>query len=82
MDVLILAPCILVLDTYMNASGHLRIGTILMDLDALAGVVAYKHTGDDVTTVTAAFDRITIEHPLTEVCDLEYSGQVRTWLLT
>ncbi|KAL9526892.1 Acyl-coenzyme A thioesterase [Sphaerulina musiva] len=64
------------LDTYMNASGHLRIGTILMDLDALAGVVAYKHTGDHVTTVTAAFDRITIEHPLTEVCDLEYSGQV------
>lgn len=68
----------LVLDTYMNASGHLRIGTILMDLDALAGVVAYKHTGDHVTTVTAAFDRIKIEHPLTEVCDLEYSGQVRS----
>ncbi|GIZ44328.1 hypothetical protein CKM354_000752900 [Cercospora kikuchii] len=64
------------LDTYMNSSGHIRIGTILMDLDALAGVVAYKHTGDAVTTVTAAFDRITIEHPLTEVCDLEYSGQV------
>ncbi|KAF7194580.1 Acyl-coenzyme A thioesterase 9, mitochondrial, partial [Pseudocercospora fuligena] len=64
------------LDTYMNASGHIRIGTILMDLDALAGVVAYKHTGDGVTTVTAAFDRITINHPLTEVCDLEYSGQV------
>lgn len=62
----------------MNASGQIRIGTILMDLDALAGVVAYKHTGDSVTTVTAAFDRITIEHPLTEVCDLEYSGQV-TW---
>lgn len=47
-----------------------------MDLDALAGVVAYKHTGENVTTVTAAFDRITIEHPLTEVVDLEYSGQV------
>jgi acyl-coenzyme A thioesterase 9 len=60
----------------MNASGHIRIGTMLMDLDALAGVVAYKHTGDSVTTVTAAFDRITIEHPLTEVVDLEYSGQV------
>jgi hypothetical protein len=25
-----------------------------MDLDALAGVVAYKHTGDSVMTVTAA----------------------------
>lgn len=47
-----------------------------MDLDAISGVVAYKHTGDVVTTVTAAVDRITIEHPLKEICDLELSGQV------
>lgn len=47
-----------------------------MDLDALAGVIAYRHTGDAVTTVTAAADRITIEHPLKEICDLELSGQV------
>lgn len=47
-----------------------------MDLDALSGICAYKHTGDDVTTVTAAFDRIIINHPLTEICDLELSGQV------
>lgn len=47
-----------------------------MDLDALSGVIAYKHTGDVVTTVTAACDRITINHPLTEICDLELSGQV------
>ena len=47
-----------------------------MDLDALSGVVAYKHTGDDVTTVTAAVDRIVINHALTEICDLELSGQV------
>lgn len=47
-----------------------------MDLDALSGVIAYKHTGDAVTTVTAACDRITINHPLTEICDLEYSGKV------
>ena len=47
-----------------------------MDLDALAGVVAYKHTGESVTTVTAAVDRITINHPLKEICDLELSGQV------
>lgn len=47
-----------------------------MDLDALSGVIAYKHTGDTVTTVTAACDRITINHPLTEICDLEYSGRV------
>ncbi|KAF4313156.1 hypothetical protein GTA08_BOTSDO01087 [Botryosphaeria dothidea] len=64
------------LDTYLNSSGHIRLGTIFMDLDALSGIVAYKHTGDAVTTVTAACDRITIRNPLTEICDLEYSGQV------
>lgn len=48
----------------------------MMDLDALAGVIAYRHTGDGVSTVTAAVDRITIEHPLMEICDLELSGQV------
>ncbi|KLJ06010.1 hypothetical protein EMPG_10535 [Blastomyces silverae] len=64
------------LDTYLNSSGHIRLGALLMDLDALAGVVAYGHTGDSVMTVTAAVDRITIEHPLKEICDLELSGQV------
>ncbi|KAI3330744.1 Thioesterase/thiol ester dehydrase-isomerase [Ustulina deusta] len=63
-------------DTYINSSGHIRLGSIIMDLDALSGVVVYKHTGPGVTTVTAALDRITIAHPLTEICDLEYSGQV------
>jgi acyl-coenzyme A thioesterase 9 len=47
-----------------------------MDLDALAGVIAYRHTGDAVTTVTAAVDRISLKHPLKEICDLELSGQV------
>lgn len=47
-----------------------------MDLDALSGVIAYKHTGEDVTTVTAAVDRITINNLLKELCDLELSGQV------
>ena len=47
-----------------------------MDLDALSGVIAYKHTGDSVTTVTAAVDRITINHPLKELCDIELSGLV------
>lgn len=84
------------LDSYLNATGHIRyvfltpyldcyakqvlmrcrLGSLLMDLDALAGIIAYRHTGDNVTTVTAAVDRITIEHPLMEICDLELSGQV------
>ncbi|KAJ3561388.1 hypothetical protein NPX13_g8967 [Xylaria arbuscula] len=63
-------------NTYINSSGHIRLGSLFMDLDALSGVVVYKHTGPGVTTVTAALDRITIAHPLTEICDLEYSGQV------
>ncbi|KAI1431086.1 Thioesterase/thiol ester dehydrase-isomerase [Xylaria sp. CBS 124048] len=63
-------------DTYINSSGHIRLGTIFMDLDALSGIIVYKHTGPGVTTVTAALDRIRIAHPLTEICDLEYSGQV------
>ena len=47
-----------------------------MDLDALSGIIAYKHTGDSVMTVTAAVDRIKIKNQLTEICDLELSGQV------
>jgi len=47
-----------------------------MDLDALAGVIAYKHTGDSVMTVTAAVDRITLTRPLNEICDLQLSGKV------
>lgn len=60
----------------MRITDSYRLGSLLMDLDALAGVIAYRHTGDSVTTVTAAVDRITIEHPLMEICDLELSGQV------
>lgn len=64
------------LDTYANSNGQLRTGALLMDLDALSGVVAYKHTGEGVSTVTAAVDRITIRNPLKEICDLEMGGQV------
>ena len=46
------------LDTYANYTGQIRTGTLLMDLDALSGVVAYRHTGEGVSTVTAAVDRI------------------------
>ncbi|KAI9643802.1 hypothetical protein NHQ30_007152 [Ciborinia camelliae] len=51
-------------------------GAIFMDLDALAGVISYKHTGESVMTVTAAVDRIKISRPMLEICDLELSGQV------
>ncbi|RMZ92263.1 hypothetical protein DV736_g474, partial [Chaetothyriales sp. CBS 134916] len=64
------------LDKYANYTGQIRTGALLMDLDALAGVVAYKHTGEGVSTVTAAVDRITIQNSPKEICDLELSGQV------
>lgn len=64
------------LDNYINSSGHIRLGTLFMDLDALAGAVAYKHTGDGFATVTAAADRIMLKRPLTSISDLELSGQV------
>ena len=49
--VLPLADDAWMLDTYLNYSGQLRTGALLMDLDALAGVVAYKHTGEGVSYV-------------------------------
>ena len=30
------------LDTYLNSSGHIRLGAIFMDLDALSGIIACK----------------------------------------
>lgn len=59
-----------------SPSDRSRLGAIFMDLDALSGIIVYKHTGPGVTTVTAALDRIVIAHPLTEIADLEYSGMV------
>ena len=64
------------LDQYITSAGHIRIGTLFMDLDALAGMVAYAHTGEGVTIVTAAVDRIQMRRPIREICDLELSGQV------
>lgn len=64
------------LDKYLNAAGDVRLGTILMDLDAFSGVVAIKHAGNTSMTVTAAIDRIIIQNPLTEIQNLEYSGRV------
>ncbi|CAK7272661.1 hypothetical protein SEPCBS119000_005242 [Sporothrix epigloea] len=63
-------------DTYINSSGHIRLGTLLMDLDALTDLIVFKHVGEGYTVVTAGVDRIEMSHPLTEICDLEYSGMV------
>ncbi|KAJ6257163.1 Acyl-coenzyme A thioesterase [Drechslerella dactyloides] len=65
-------------DSYVNATGQLRLGAIFMDLDALAGVIAYRHAGPGYTIVTAAVDRISVLHPPTSFCDMELRGMV-TW---
>ncbi|KAF3158963.1 Acyl-coenzyme A thioesterase 9, mitochondrial [Orbilia oligospora] len=65
-------------DAYVNSTGQLRLGTIFMDLDALAGVVAYKHAGEGQTIVTAAVDRISLLYHPTSFCDMELRGMV-TW---
>lgn len=63
-------------DTYVNSSGKLRLGALFQDLDALAGVIAYNHSGPAPTIVTAAVDRISIINPLDKWCDLHLSGFV------
>ncbi|KAI5809562.1 HotDog domain-containing protein [Peziza echinospora] len=64
-------------DTYVNANGQLRMGSLFQDLDALAGVIAYKHTGPAPAIVTAAVDRISIISPMVDkFYDLELSGFV------
>ncbi|KAK9366923.1 HotDog domain-containing protein [Lipomyces kononenkoae] len=67
------------LDAYVNSSGRLRIGQIFQDLDALAGVIAYKHCAPaEPTIVTASVDRISLQGVKTPLDDVELSGNV-TW---
>lgn len=70
-----------VLDAYINAYGRLRIGQIFQDLDALAGVIAYKHCSPaQPVIVTASVDRIYMKKRLDAIEELNVtlSGNV-TW---
>lgn len=69
------------LDAYINASGRLRIGQVFQDLDALAGVIAYKHCSPaEPVIVTASVDRIYMLKRLEDIskCNVSLSGSV-TW---
>ncbi|KAF5092322.1 hypothetical protein D0Z00_004641 [Geotrichum galactomycetum] len=69
------------LDAYINAYGRLRIGQIFQDLDALAGVIAYKHCNPaQPVIVTASVDRIYMKKRLDSIANLNItlSGNV-TW---
>lgn len=69
------------LDAYINAYGRLRIGQIFQDLDALAGVIAYRHCSPaQPVIVTASVDRIYMKKRLDSISELNVvlSGHV-TW---
>lgn len=69
------------LDAYINAYGRLRIGQIFQDLDALAGVIAYKHCSPaQPVIVTASVDRVYMKKRLDSIAELNVtlSGNV-TW---
>lgn len=69
------------LDAYVNSNGRLRIGQIFQDLDALAGVIAYKHCSPaEPVIVTASVDRIYMLKKIDNIeeCDMTLSGAV-TW---
>lgn len=69
------------LDGYINAFGRLRIGQIFQDLDALAGVIAYRHCSPaQPVVVTASVDRVFMKKRLDTIADLNVSlsGNV-TW---
>ncbi|BFZ65420.1 hypothetical protein YB2330_006586 [Saitoella coloradoensis] len=69
-------------EDYQNTWGGLRLGKLFEDLDALSGMIAYRHCEDgDVHTlplriVTASVDRIDLLNPLTADKDLKLSGHV------
>lgn len=70
-------------DTYRNPWGHVRVGRLLEDLDALAGTVAFEHArapGEkDLLLVTASVDRIVYRHRPNLMDDITLRGRV-TWV--
>ena len=70
-------------DTYRNPWGHVRVGRLLEDLDALAGTIAFQHCATpgepDLLLVTASVDRIVYRHRPNLVDDIELNGRV-TWV--
>lgn len=69
-------------DLYIDPLGHVIIGKLFEDLDALAGNVATSHVDDHnanterLSLVTASVDKIAQKHPLCITDDIELSGQV------
>lgn len=70
-------------DTYANPWGHVRVGRLLEDLDALAGTIAFDHCrapGEpDMHLVTASVDRIVYRHRPNLKDDITFEG-APTWV--
>ncbi|EGC36211.1 hypothetical protein DICPUDRAFT_151354 [Dictyostelium purpureum] len=71
-------------EMYLSPFGHLRMGRLLEDLDALAAHVSFKHAenegdGFKKIIVTASVDKIRLLRPLIPDRDLKLEGRV-TWV--
>lgn len=67
------------LDSYVNAFGRLKVGQLFQDLDALAGLIAYKHClPAEPMIVTASVDRVCMLQRVDEISkyNLMVSGSV------
>ncbi|OWB72680.1 hypothetical protein B5S31_g2399 [[Candida] boidinii] len=68
-------------DSYINAAGRLRVGQLFQDLDALAGVVGYRHCYPSTpVNVTASVDRVYMVKKVDEIHKYNFviAGSV-TW---
>ncbi|KAI5959405.1 uncharacterized protein KGF55_005382 [Candida pseudojiufengensis] len=68
-------------DAYINAYSRLRVGNILLDLDSLAGRIAYRHCSPaEPVNVTASVDRIYMVKKVDEIFKFNFvlAGSV-TW---
>ncbi|KAI5955357.1 hypothetical protein KGF54_001918 [Candida jiufengensis] len=68
-------------DAYINAFSRLRVGNILLDLDSLAGRIAYRHCSPaEPVNVTASVDRIYMVKKVDEIFKFNFvlAGSV-TW---
>lgn len=69
-------------EQYRDAWNEVRIGTLLEDLDALAGTISVKHCSDDDSTtrplliVTASVDKMVLKKPISVDHDLKIVGAV------
>lgn len=69
-------------DMYVDHLGHVLVGKLFEDLDALAGNIAHKHCDDGnantkrLSLVTASVDKIVQAKPISISQDLLLSGQV------